>query len=113
MMLLAPPCVNWLRMNPAGSSVSAQRDLGERFFYAAGAADLLFTENESNRERLWGAPNPSPYVKDGINNFLVHGNKDAVNPEQTRDESRRPLPTHAGGGGKPHDSPAPQRPADR
>ena len=33
-------------------------------------------------ERLWGAPNPSPYVKDGIGNYIVHGQADAVNPEK-------------------------------
>ena len=42
---------------------------------------LLFTENESNNERLFNAPNDSPYVKDGINNFVVNGQTDAVNPE--------------------------------
>jgi hypothetical protein len=34
---------------------------------------LLFTENETNTERLFGAPNQTPYVKDGINNYIVHG----------------------------------------
>ncbi len=44
--------------------------------------DLLFTGNETNVTRLYGVPNPSPYVKDGINDYLVEGRKDAVNPEQ-------------------------------
>ena len=80
---VARPVLRQLAQDEAGGIVGLwQRDLGERVFYAAGAADLLFTENESNRERLWGASNPSPYVKDGINNFLVYGNKDAVNPEK-------------------------------
>ncbi len=43
---------------------------------------LLFTENESNNERLFGSPNNSPYVKDGINNYVVNGQTDAVNPAQ-------------------------------
>jgi hypothetical protein len=43
---------------------------------------LLFTENESNNERLFNSPNDSPYVKDGINNFVVDGQTDAVNPAQ-------------------------------
>ena len=41
---------------------------------------LLFTENESNVERLFRAPNPTPYVKDAFNEYLVHGNQAAVNP---------------------------------
>jgi len=54
--------------------------LGDRWLYCEGAPELLFTENETNAERLWGTPNASPYVKDGINVYLVEGRKDAVNP---------------------------------
>ncbi len=54
--------------------------LGGRWLYCEGAPELLFTENETNAERLWGTPNASPYVKDGINACLVEGRKDAVNP---------------------------------
>jgi hypothetical protein len=42
--------------------------------------ELLFTENESNQERLFGAPNPSPYVKDAFHEYVIHGRTDAVNP---------------------------------
>jgi hypothetical protein len=56
--------------------------LGERFFYGEGPAALLFTENETNNERLFGTPNRTPYVKDGINNYVVHGEKSAVNSQQ-------------------------------
>ncbi|HJZ49849.1 MAG TPA: hypothetical protein VKE41_21880 [Roseiflexaceae bacterium] len=45
-----------------------------------GAPTLLFTENETNSSRLYGAPNPTPYVKDGINDAVVNGRADAVNP---------------------------------
>jgi len=41
---------------------------------------LLFTENETNNARLFGTGNASPYVKDGINNYIVHGDVAAVNP---------------------------------
>lgn len=60
----------------------AHRDLGERFFYAERASSLLFTENETNAERLVGSPNVFPYVKDGINNFILHNKRGAVNPEK-------------------------------
>ena len=43
--------------------------------------ELLFTENETNALRLFGAPNPTPYVKDAFNEYVVHGRKDAVNPQ--------------------------------
>lgn len=49
------------------------------YFYCDGVAPLLFTENETNNERLFSSTNVSPYVKDGINNYIVHGQKDAVN----------------------------------
>jgi hypothetical protein len=54
--------------------------LGDRWLYCDGDASLLFTENETNTERIFGAPNRTPYVKDGINNYIVHGRQDAVNP---------------------------------
>jgi hypothetical protein len=41
----------------------------------------LFTENESNSQRLWGVPNRTPYVKDGIHDTVVNGALDRVNPE--------------------------------
>jgi hypothetical protein len=53
---------------------------GRRWLYCEGAGSLLFTENETNVQRLYGVPNPSPYVKDGINEAIVNGRTDAVNP---------------------------------
>jgi hypothetical protein len=55
--------------------------LGERHLYCDGDATLLFTENETNTERIFGVPNRSPYVKDSINDYVVHGRKEAVNPQ--------------------------------
>ncbi len=43
---------------------------------------LLFTENETNYQRLFGVENASPYVKDGINDYIVNGQSDAINPAQ-------------------------------
>lgn len=61
--------------------IEASHDLlGEYRLYCEGADELLFTENESNAERLWRVPNPTPFVKDSINEYVVHGNKNAVNP---------------------------------
>ncbi len=51
--------------------------------HAEGMPSMLFTNNETNVRRLFDYPNPTPYVKDGINNAIVQGAADAVNPEQT------------------------------
>lgn len=51
--------------------------------FCEGRPELLFTENETNSERLFGVPNAGPYVKDGIDSYVVHGRRDAVNPEKT------------------------------
>ena len=65
-----------------GVITASHPEMGLRFLYTEGADELLFTENESNTERLFDTPNRTPYVKDGINNYLVHGNTNAVNPEK-------------------------------
>ena len=54
---------------------------GSRWLYCEGSPQLLFTENETNKSKLFNAENDSPYVKDGINDYIVHGVKTAVNPE--------------------------------
>ena len=52
------------------------------YLYAEGAPELLFTDNETNAERLFGLPNPSPYVKDGFHRYVVNDEESAVNPER-------------------------------
>ncbi|QQS46656.1 MAG: glucosidase [Acidobacteriota bacterium] len=51
-----------------------------RTLYCEGDPVLLFTENETNHERLYGSPNDRLYAKDGINDYVVHGRYEAVNP---------------------------------
>jgi hypothetical protein len=60
--------------------VAQHPELGTRYLCAEGDVPLLFTENETNVARVFGADNPTPYVKDGINNHVVNGQTDAVNP---------------------------------
>jgi hypothetical protein len=55
--------------------------LGARVLRVEGRPELLFCENETNAERLLGAANATPYVKDGIDERIVHGRAAAVNPE--------------------------------
>jgi hypothetical protein len=57
--------------------------LGESTLYGEGDTPLLFCENETNHERLFaGQQNESPHVKDGINDCVVHGHQNTVNPEK-------------------------------
>jgi hypothetical protein len=65
------------------AAISASHpELGDYDLFCDSVDDLFFTENESNAERLWGIPNPTPFVKDSINDRVVHGKIDIVNPEQ-------------------------------
>ena len=77
---------------------ASHADLGERYLYWEGDVPLLFTENETNSERLFGTPNASPYVKDGINNNVVNGNHNSVNPEKTGTKSAAHCQFHVGVG---------------
>jgi len=55
--------------------------LGEYWLHMEGTPKLLFTENESNVQRLWGAPNTQPYVKDGFHRAIIDHQADAVCPD--------------------------------
>jgi len=69
-----------LRQTGAGTIVASHSQLGERTLNCEGNPEMLFTENESNAVRLWGQPSPSPYVKDAFHEYIVSGNREAVNP---------------------------------
>ncbi len=62
---------------------SSAVDLGEYFLFCENADELLFCENNTNKQKLFGAENESPFVKDGINDYIVSGKADAVNPEKS------------------------------
>src|SRR5262249_45758356 len=62
-----------------GAVRASHHVLGDYTLFCEGAPELLFTDNESNATRLWGQPNPSPYVKDAFHDYVVHGRSDAVN----------------------------------
>jgi hypothetical protein len=59
---------------------ASHAELGEYLLHCAGKPGLLFTENETNSECLFGKPNDSPYVKDAFHRYLIQGQLDAVNP---------------------------------
>jgi len=70
--------------SPAGNAIECEHQMyGRRWLGCEGSPELLFTENETNFQRLFGSSNPTPYVKDGINNFIVSGDVTAVNPAAT------------------------------
>jgi hypothetical protein len=74
------PSLRKLGNAPLTAVEASHHQLGTRRLYCEGTPELLFTENESNQQRLYGVPNGSHYVKDGINDTIVHGVKGAVNP---------------------------------
>jgi len=56
--------------------------LGEYYLYANAGGTALFTENETNNERLFGTANHTPYVKDAFHRYLIEGEEGAVNPKR-------------------------------
>ena len=64
----------------ARSIIANHPELGTRYLVCEGAGELLFTENETNENQLFGKPNLTPHVKDGINDYIVAGRQEAVNP---------------------------------
>lgn len=77
----AKPCLQQGSNRPGCRAISATHAvLGERFLFCEGAPEVLFTENETNRARLFGEANPGPFVKDAFNEYLIHGSREAVNP---------------------------------
>lgn len=65
-----------------GSISVSHLDLGNYCLSSDEWDAMLFTENESNNERLFGVPDDSPYVKDAFHEWIVHGRKEKVNPKQ-------------------------------
>jgi hypothetical protein len=59
------------------------QSLGDFKLWMENAPAQLYTENESNTEHLWGYPNVQPYTKDAFHRYLIHGEKNAVNPDET------------------------------
>jgi hypothetical protein len=77
-----------LRALPTGAKspgiVLAQHwELGDYALHCADADELLFTENETNSERLHGTPSATPFVKDAFHRYVVNGERAAVNPSAT------------------------------
>jgi hypothetical protein len=61
--------------------------VGKRFLYAPAGGRALFTNNESNNERLYGVPSVSPFVKDAFHRAIIDGEENTVNPARTGTKS--------------------------
>jgi len=68
---------------PDGKVQVAHQDLGKFCWYADDGPTLLFCDNETNCQRLYGTAADTQFFKDGIHNYLVNGQADAVNPART------------------------------
>jgi hypothetical protein len=71
--------------NESGCPVihAAHASMGDYYMLCDGAKELLFTENETNSQRIFNLPNKSAFVKDGINNYVINNQASAVNSAQT------------------------------
>ena len=78
----AKPLIRKVRDNKNISVIEASHpELENMYFYSEAPDELLFTENETNTLKLYGTKNDTAYVKDGINDYVVHDRVDTVNPE--------------------------------
>ncbi|HEY7305701.1 MAG TPA: glucosidase [Bryobacteraceae bacterium] len=93
-----PNAKPWLRAVAPGVIHASHPGLGDYWLYCDGNPELLFTENETNMQRLWGQPNASPYVKDAFHRYLIAGERAAVNPDRagTKAAARYALEVPAG-----------------
>ena len=69
-----------LRESGPGTIEASHEDLGRYVLSCDGSPELLFTENESNAQRLWHQRSASPYVKDAFHAYVVSNDREAVNP---------------------------------
>ena len=77
------PEIKWAHDDPACSLIQADHErLGVRWMHVAPPKALLFTENDTNQQRLFDVPNPTPYVKDAFHEYVIRGRTDAVNPRR-------------------------------
>ena len=75
------PCLQRPIGAPSATVLATHPDLGDRYLYCDADVPLLFTDNETNPARIPGAVRESLYCKDGINDLIVGGRTDAVNPQ--------------------------------
>jgi hypothetical protein len=72
-----------VRMAGTAAIAAAHAELGDFRLLCEGEPELLFTDNETNNARLFAGQNATPWVKDAFDRYLVHGERDAVNPARS------------------------------
>jgi hypothetical protein len=88
-----------MRETTAGVIQTSHHEMPEYRLHCDGSPELLFTENESNAERLWGSPNASPFVKDAFHRYLVSGDAGSVNPSLAGTKAAAHYTVEVPGGG--------------
>jgi glycogen debranching enzyme len=85
---------------PKGMTVitASHQEIGNRYLWCEGEVPVLFTENETNTQRIFGQANRSPYVKDGIGEYVVNGQRQGVNPLRTGTKASAHYQVTVGGG---------------
>jgi len=70
-----------ITLEPPGTLLADHVSLGKFRLAAETRPEAwLFTENDSNSQRLWNVPNAQPFVKDAFHEFVIRGQREAVNP---------------------------------
>ena len=84
------PCIKVADSQPDFCTLEASHpELGTYWLYCQGqdnwaeTSPVLFTENETNSQALYGGENPSPYVKDAFHRYVIRGEAAAINPDRT------------------------------
>ncbi len=90
------------RVSEKETAVSAEHPMSPHAYRLSfeGAPELLFTDNDTNTRRLFGSQNGHAFVKDAFHEYLVHGRKGAVNPEQTGTKMAAHYALQLPGGGR-------------
>jgi hypothetical protein len=77
------PILKEVKLTDSCNTIEASHPtLGTRWLYCQETTEILFTENETNNQKIFGYANGYAYVKDGINDYIVEGLKEAVNPDK-------------------------------
>src|ERR1700746_1252602 len=93
------PNLKQIKATTGTTAVAAAHPLlGDFILSCEGEVPLLFTENETNHERLFGQMNESLHVKDGINDYVVEGKQAGVNPDKTGTKVAAHYQTNVGAG---------------
>lgn len=73
----------WLEQSGPQTIDAHEKSLGKFRLWMDGAPEMLFTENESNTELLWGKPrNNGRHFKDAFHRYVIHGERDVLNGSQ-------------------------------